>query len=182
MVQLIQGSTNLLAVVVALWIVQPLLLPLIGLAFVPLAVSALGGGREMYLLNAGWTPRERERNYLRGLLTDREPAKEVRAFELTRFLRSRYDRLYAAYLADLRGMLRRRALVGLGTSGLTGLVVVGLLMLLVFMVTDGRMTLAQAGAALAAVLMLGFTVPMMLMAAGQLYECGHPLWIPMAQR
>src|SRR5205814_8200826 len=108
LVQLIQGLTNIVAVGVAVWIVQPLLLPVIALAFLPLAMSALGAGREMYLLTAWWTPRERERTYLQGLLMQREPAKEIRAFDLGGFLRERYDRLYAAYLSTLRRMPRRQ--------------------------------------------------------------------------
>jgi len=50
--QLAQSATGLLAVTAALAIVNPLLLPLVFLAFVPMTISAAGSGRDMYLLPA----------------------------------------------------------------------------------------------------------------------------------
>jgi ATP-binding cassette subfamily B protein len=56
------------------------------------------------------TPNDRQRYYLQHLLLDRNPAKEVRAFQLAPFLRRRYERLYDEKIAELRGVARRRAL------------------------------------------------------------------------
>ena len=55
------------------------------------------------------TPNERKRNYVFGLFTQREYAKEIRAFGLAGYLRALYERLSNERLAELQKNLRQRA-------------------------------------------------------------------------
>ncbi len=83
--QIVTGLVGLLgaavaatAIVIALAALQPLLLPLVLLGFVPLWFVSTRNSRELYQFTRAMTPNDRERNYLRVLLTRRDTAKEVR--------------------------------------------------------------------------------------------------------
>ena len=53
----------------------------------PAWLAASRRGEAFYRFFWRWTPRDRERNYVAGLLSDRDAAKEVRAFGLAPYLR-----------------------------------------------------------------------------------------------
>jgi ABC-type multidrug transport system fused ATPase/permease subunit len=99
--------------------------------------------------------RGRERGYLAQILTERDPAKEVRAMGLAGFLRRRHDRLYDERIAELADVTRRQTrwalIAGLATSAVIG----ATLALLVALALDGRISLPAAGAAAGAMLLLG---------------------------
>jgi len=137
-----------IGIVAALAGLQPLLVPLVLVGYVPLWIASSRNSRDYYLFAFGMTPNDRRRAYLQHLLLDREPAKELRAFRLAPFLRARYDALYDERIAELRTVARRRAVrsvVGaLGSAGIAALAVGGLAWLYV----DGRMSLAATGASL----------------------------------
>jgi ATP-binding cassette, subfamily B, bacterial len=93
LIGLLGASVAATAIVIALATLQPLLLPLVLLGFVPLWFVSTRNSRDLYQFTRAMTPNDRERNYLRILLTRRDTAKEVRAFDTAAFLRKRYDRL-----------------------------------------------------------------------------------------
>jgi ATP-binding cassette subfamily B protein len=94
---------------VALLAVAPLLVPVALLALVPGWLASGRRGRAFHRFGMIMTPRDRERSYLAGLLSQREPAKEVRAFGLAGFLRARHDRLYDERIAHMRRVSREQA-------------------------------------------------------------------------
>jgi ATP-binding cassette, subfamily B, bacterial len=169
--QLIRGGVNMVGVAVALWLLQPLLIPLVILAFLPLALTVASSGRDFFLFSSWWTPQGRLRSYMQMLLMGKETAKEVRAFNLGGFLRRVYEQLYDEYMQELRKVTRTRLLRTVGSTGLAVVLVGALVTLLVWLVVNGSMGLAQAGAALTALIFLGFSLPQVLFAASQLYEC-----------
>lgn len=134
---------------VALLTIEPILVPLAAVAAVPpwLAARKNAEGRRMVVI--GNTPEERERAYLRQLLTTRDPAAEVRAFGLVDFLKERLrrvvDRIIERQRTEARSQAKRtllgQAFAGVGTA-LGGIAVLVLL-------ADGR--LAVAGAVTAAI-------------------------------
>ena len=67
--------------------------------------------RDLYQFTRAMTPNDRQRDYLRLLLTRRDTAKEVSAFDTAGFLRRRYDRLYDERILEL-ARLRGGAWVG----------------------------------------------------------------------
>ena len=81
------------------------------------------------------------------LLTERDPAKELRAFGLQNVLRDRWDDRYATYVAALRRQVVTRIKLSLLGTGLSALVAVGAGALLVVLVVADRMSIADAGAA-----------------------------------
>lgn len=166
-------SRNLLAlagVVVALLVLSPLLLAVSLLGFIPLWLATTRISRAVYEFMLEMTPNDRKRNYVLGLLTTRDPAKEVRAFGLAGYLRGVYERLSDERIARLRQHLRRRAgLSFLGSAG--SAVATGITFgLLIWLITSGHIGLAAAGAAALATLQLGNQVQGITTAGGQLYE------------
>jgi len=137
---------------------NPILLPLILISGVPLLFTSRAESRLEFRFNVEQTPRVRLRTYMTILLTGRDEAKEVRAFGLTRNLRGRFNTMYTTYLQELARHLRRRA--GLNLIGqLTAALVLGAtLLVLVWLIATGGLSVAEAGAALVAVRMLASQV------------------------
>ena|SRR5215218_9025464 len=112
---LVGGGIAAIAIVLALTSLQPWLLRIVVLGYVPLWIVTRTNTRVSYRFAFGMTPNDRRRNYLQSVLLGRDSAKEVRAFDLARFLRKRYDRLYDERIAELRA-LAAAVRFGLGGS------------------------------------------------------------------
>ena len=167
---LVGASVAAVGILAALTALQPLLLPLVAFGYIPLWIVAARNTRDLYGFMFRMTPNEREREYLRTILTRRGPAKEVRAFGIAAYLRSRYDRLYDQRIAELRALARRRTLrsllAGVSSAAVTALTVGGLAYLLV----SGRMGLAAVGAAVFGLYQLSGRLRSLHFSATALYE------------
>jgi ATP-binding cassette subfamily B protein len=167
---IVGSSFAAISLLVALAALQPLLLPFVVIGYVPLWIVASLNTRDLYEFTRGMTPNERQRYYLQNVLMGRNPAKEVRAFNLARFLRGRYDRLYDERIAELRSLARRRtgrSLIGsLASSGVT----VGTIGVLSYLYVSDRMSLAATGAAVFGLYQLASQLNGLHMSATSLYE------------
>ena len=167
---IVGSAVAAIGIILALAALQPLLVPFIVVGYVPLWVVASLNTRDLYRFTHEMTPNERQRHYLQNVLMGRNPAKEVRAFNLARFLRGRYDRLYDERISELRSLARRRtgrSLIGsLASSGVT-VATIGTLSYLY--VTD-RMSLAATGAAVFGLYQLAGQLRGLHMSATSLYE------------
>jgi ATP-binding cassette subfamily B protein len=167
---LLGATIGILGVTAALLALQPWLVPLVLVAAVPLLASAAKAGEVLFGFHRRMTQAERQRGYLYSLLTSKDPAKEVRAFSLASFLRARYEHLYDQHLAELRttAHTRLRLLAG-GTLGMATALTATIGTLL-WLALDRRLSLAEAGTAAGAVLVLGERLMTSVMSAGMLYE------------
>jgi ATP-binding cassette subfamily B protein len=105
--------------------IQPLLVVLGLLSVVPTFALQRRANRKIFDFWYSWTPLERERDYIRWLLSRPHSAKEMRAFQLTGHLLTRYRDLAQQNLAILARLYRaanRGAVVGavLGGVALAG--------------------------------------------------------------
>jgi ATP-binding cassette subfamily B protein len=116
------------------------------------------------------TERDRRRSYLFGLLSRRREAAEIRSFGLARFLQRQHDGLYDERIANLREVVGRRLRIGLAGQVLTSVLTMGAVAVLVWMVTSGRVTVAAAGAAAGALVLLGSRLASLVGGAASLYE------------
>ncbi len=157
-------------IVIALAALQPLLLPFVLLGYVPLWIVASRNSRDFYRFHHGMTPNERQRSYLTQVLTGRGAAKEVRSFQLARFLRGRYDRLYDERIAELRSLARRRTLRSLVGAVTSAVVTAGTVAMLAFLFVSDRMTLAATGAAVFGLYQLSGRLRGIHFSATSLYE------------
>jgi ATP-binding cassette, subfamily B, bacterial len=167
---IVGSSFAAVSILLALAALQPLLLPFVVIGYVPLWIVASLNTRDLYDFTRGMTPNERQRYYLQNVLMGRNPAKEVRAFNLARFLRGRYDRLYDERIAELRSLARRRtgrSLIGsLASSGVT----VATIGMLSYLYVSDRMSLAATGAAVFGLYQLASQLNGLHMSATSLYE------------
>jgi ATP-binding cassette subfamily B protein len=166
----IGGILGAAGLTVALFVIEPLVVPLLFASALPLWLVARQTGKLEFNFNFDQTPGERLRFYLVGTLIGREEAKELRAFELGQILRRRWERSYLDYLADLRVHVRRRLLLALGGTLATVVVTSAAFALLVSFVLSGRMGLADAGAAVLAIRLLGTRIEYIFRGVTALFE------------
>jgi ATP-binding cassette, subfamily B, bacterial len=152
----IGGAALIIAgVTVALAIIQPLLVPLVLLGFVPLLIATTKSSRELYDFAFGFAPHDRKLIYVDGLLTSQEAAAEVRAFSLYDFLIRFYDRYAGERLENVRRLadaeLKRSAAASAASAVIRG----GAFALLVYLLLSGHLRLASAAVAAIAIQVLG---------------------------
>ena len=166
------GVLTSVGIAVVLFILQPLLLPFVALAAIFPLIATILNSRQAYVFEYAMTPESRERQYLMELLTERQPAQEVRIFGSGPFLRQRYNALTAERLRRLRIFLGARlkvALLGSG-GGMIG-TAIGLVALIVLL-RDGQMTIATALTAALAMQQLGGRLAGLTASVGRLIESG----------
>lgn len=165
------GLLSTLGIAVVLGAIEPMFLPLLALAAIPLWLANQANSRATYRFAYGFTPADRERMYLQAVLTSKASAKEVRAFRLASFLRARFEKLWDQRLHELekvtRARLRRSLLAGTAFSAILASAVFGL----VWLVLDGRISVADAGVAAVAMQQLANQLRAINFGASKLYEC-----------
>jgi ATP-binding cassette subfamily B protein len=146
----IELVTNLIGLVAAagvLTVLHPALLPLLVLAVVPTGWAAVRSARLGYRTQLRMIAVRRRQRMLAYLLAAREPAPELRAFTVRRFLLAEVARLLAVSTGEqirVSGRQIRTHLVGQALGALvTGLTYT----VLVWLLLTGRMDLAVGGAA-----------------------------------
>ena len=118
----VQDAITVVAFAVGLLVYAPWLILLLAVALVPAFVGEAHFNALGYSLNYQWTPERRQLEYLRQTGASVETAKEVKIFNLHRFLVDRYRTLADRFYLANRSLARRRALWGtllaaLGTLG-----------------------------------------------------------------
>ncbi|PZF85499.1 ABC transporter ATP-binding protein [Jiangella anatolica] len=166
------GLAGCIGLSVAIVSFEPALLPILLLAGVPLFVSSRRESRLEFDFAVAQTPRLRLRQYLGLVQTGRDEAKEVRAYGLTGALRERFDAVYTAYADDLRTHLRRRTRLAVAGNLASAAFLAATLLALVWLVGQGRVTLAEAGAAIVAIRLLATQVGTLFKGAQQIFESG----------
>lgn len=175
--QMVTGFIGLLGTSVAvlgvggvLLSIEPLLLPLLLASSLPLWYAHKRNAAAYYRFAHGMAPSDRLRRYIATQLHMRDPAKEVRAFALAGYLRTRYERLYDKRVAWLRAVARERMLRSLWATVVASLFIVGALALIANLYKSDHLSLASAVTALVAMLQLRMSVHGMSTASGSLYE------------
>lgn len=172
LIGLIGGVAGSMGLSVAILMLEPVLLPLLLLAGVPLYLTSRRASRLEFDFTVAQTPRLRLRTYLGTVQTGRDEAKEVRAYGLAEALRERFDRVYDDYVAGLRRHLRRKTRVAVTGNALSAAFLAATLLALVWLVGRGRVSLAEAGAAIVAVRLLAQQVNTLFKGIQQIFESG----------
>ena len=161
------GTVGLLLVLLA---IDPLLVPILLLAGVPSVLLSRRASRLEFRFTTAMMPTFRAREYLRGVLTGRDEAKEIRAFGAESALRDRHDVRTHHFLRALRRHVRTRQLLALGMVGTTTLALVVSLGILVWFVSIGRIGLADAAAAALGIRLLSSRLEQMFGSVAGLQE------------
>ncbi|MGH8923533.1 MAG: ABC transporter ATP-binding protein [Acidimicrobiia bacterium] len=162
-------------VAVALFAIEPLLIPMVLIVLLPAWLAASRRGSEFWRFFWRMTPRDRERNYLGHLLGGRDEAKEVRAFGLGSFLLGRWNRLYDDRLTDLRQVARRQLRYSLLATAVIGLVLGTTVLLVAWLAASGQVSLSEAGIAVAGIAVIGARLTGAGYSAASLSEAGFYL-------
>ncbi|MCD9086881.1 ABC transporter ATP-binding protein [Stenotrophomonas sp. SY1] len=117
-----QDVITVISFAAGLVIYAPWLIALLAVALVPAFIGESHFNTLGYSLNFSWTPERRQLDYLRQVGASVETAKEVKIFNLHRFLIERYKLLAERFFLANRALARKRALWGtvlaaLGTLG-----------------------------------------------------------------
>ena len=166
----IGGVIALLALSVALLSFQPLFLVVVLVAYVPAWVASNRAGRLLHDFAVLQTERDRRRMYLFMVLTRREEAAEVRSYGLGRYLHGWHDRLYDQRIHDMREVVRRRLRLGVAGQLVSALVLPAAVAVLVWLISEGRTTVASAVASAGALVLLNGRLSSLVRSASQLYE------------
>jgi ATP-binding cassette subfamily B protein len=176
-VQMVNGLTaivgatfGIIGIGIALVIIQPVIVVLLALGFIPVWLASRRSSRVLHDYAVAQTERDRQRSYLFLVLTHRQLAAEIRAFSLVDYFRTRLDTLYDLRMVDMRRLAGRRLRFGLVGTALNGLLTVISMVFLVWLVTSGRLSVAAAGAAAGAILLLAQRVHGVGSNSGSLYE------------
>ena len=118
----VQDSITVIAFSAGLLVYAPWLIVLLAVALIPAFVGEAHFNALGYSLNFQWTPERRQLEYVRQMGASVETAKEVKIFNLHRFLITRYRELADKFFLANRGLARKRAFWGtlLATLGTLG--------------------------------------------------------------
>ena len=129
-------------------------------------------GQAMFGFHLRMTTVARARNYLYRLLTEKDPAKEIRAFGLADYLTARHTALYDQHMTELRKTTRKRFRIAIAsTLGLAAALGDGMAGLLA-LAMSGRLELAETATAAGALLILGERIMTTVNSVGDMYEAG----------
>ncbi|MGH3432031.1 MAG: ABC transporter ATP-binding protein, partial [Thermocrispum sp.] len=150
--------------------VEPLLVPLLLAAGLPAVLLARWASRTEFAFAHRLTGRYRRRNYLRQVLSQRTYAAEVRAFDASPRLRERHAEENIEITRALRAQVRRRMVIAALTTLGVATALTAALLVIVAQVRNGRIDLAEAGAAAIAVRLLSGQLTTMFTSVGGLLE------------
>lgn len=161
---------GVVGVIVALVSIEPLLIPLTAVVLIPAWLVASRRSEAFWRFFWHMTPRDRERQYIARLLSDRDSAKEVKGFGLARYFRARHNRLYDERIDELRRVARRQLFYSLMANVGTGLMLGLTLLLVAWLTLRGGVPIESAGMAVAGVAVVGARLTSAGYAAGSLSE------------
>ena len=127
-----------LGLIGAIAFVEPLVIPLILVSFIPFALIAKVAGRKEFQFATDRLLGDRLRDYLRTILIGRDEAKEVRAFGSGDAIRARWTVLYDEYIKLYAKQSRRRIMFTLALTATTIGVVGAWIALVVVLYKSGR--------------------------------------------
>ena len=118
----VQDVITVVTFAIGLLVYAPWLMLLLAVALIPAFVGEAHFNALGYSLNFAWTPERRQLEYVRQMGASVETAKEVKIFNLHRYLIAKYRELADTFFRANRALARRRAIWGtllatLGTAG-----------------------------------------------------------------
>jgi ATP-binding cassette subfamily B protein len=141
--QLASSTFMLGSIAVALYAVQPLLLPLLIIGAAPAVWLQARTATAVYQAQRQHTRRDRVRAHLQALLTGRDAAAEVRLFGSAGYLLTRWQQLRQERSDDIVGAERRRAWSGTIGGTCAGAAYAAGLILVAVLILRGQLTIGN---------------------------------------
>src|SRR6266508_1566498 len=108
LVMIVQESIAILSIWIAMVTIAPYIALALLLVIVPIWISGVRGGEHFFGFITRITHTDRGRSYLFGLLTSREAAKEIRAFNIAEYLSKRWRSSMGERVEALAETMRKR--------------------------------------------------------------------------
>ena len=144
---------GIVAAASVLSVLYPLLVPLLVVAVVPGGVATLVSTRRRNLSRQRWINQQRQQARLTSLMTDTDPAEEVRMHDVGPLLMKHYGRLADANEAEQSRLARADAKTTLISRSIAGITTGLIYLLLGILLWRGQVPLATAGTAVLAIRM-----------------------------
>jgi len=144
MTNLLAGFVNLLAVTVAVIVINPLLLAALLVATLPNSYAALRAGHLRYASYLAGSVRRRRLWVLQRQMAERESAPELRSYGLRDFLLGQHDKVMDAQTREDLALARRVTTTTSVGAVITGLGLGGVWLLLGVLWWNGRIPLSAA--------------------------------------
>jgi ATP-binding cassette subfamily B protein len=170
LLQLTSSVVGVAGLLLAMLALQPVLVPFVVLAYVPVWVATIRNSRTSHRFGWRMTPSDRKRQYLGMALAAKYFAQELRAFDAAGHLRSRYDALYDERIERFRTVTRQRLRQSLTASLASSVLSGASVALLVALLLSGRITVASAVAAAVAIQQLGGRLSAIAQSGAGLFE------------
>jgi ATP-binding cassette, subfamily B, bacterial len=172
LIGIIGGCAGAIGVAVAIIAIQPLLLPLLLVSGIPLWLTGRLQSKREFRFVVSQTPMLRLRNYLLQVLSERAPAKELRAFGFGPAVRRRFDVAYDSYMQALRRHVRYRSMVAFVGSLVSAAILGVAIGALVWMVGRGQISLTGSLTAIVGIRLMGSMITAIFSSAQQIFESG----------
>ena len=150
---LVTAVAGIAAAASVLSVLHPLLVPLLVLAVVPGGVATLVSTRRRNLSRQRWINQQRQQARLTQLMTDTDPAEEIRLHDVGPLLMEHYGRLADANEAEQTRLARADARTTLISGSISGTTTGLIYLLLGVLLWNGQVPLATAGTAVLAIRM-----------------------------
>ncbi|MEU6431027.1 ABC transporter ATP-binding protein [Microbispora sp. NPDC046973] len=167
-----QSLFTLIGIWVALLSVNVWIALVAAAVVVPIWIGGVRGGEQHFDFVRRVTPTDRNRNYLFDLLTAREPAKEIRAFNIAGYLSHRWHTTMNQRLTLMLGMLRKRFRSQLIASIGSNAVVAATAGILIALNLSGVLTLAETATVAGMLLLLSQRLQDTVMGTNEFFESG----------
>ena len=169
LVTIISTLVVTVGVLVVLITVAPVLVPIALLGYVPITLVNVRNNRARYQLEVEQTELLRNRSYLEFVLTDRNEAKEIRAYDVAPTFRRWHAELWDIRMAQLRSLARRRLTMTTLGSFVTTAVLIATLSFALILAGRGSITIGDAAVAIVGLQQLSSQ----LQAAGSAFGSVH---------
>jgi ATP-binding cassette subfamily B protein len=140
--------------IILVWVDALVVLPL-AVAAVPALACSVAASRAEYRYNRTVQPVRQRLAYLRELMEYKDHASEIRAFQATDHLRAKHELLADQHGRMLAAVVRLQRRFGVLGAVVSGLGLLGVVLVLARQIQVGAVTVAAAGAAVVAARLLG---------------------------
>ena len=171
-VSMLVGAAGVGASVSVLWVLSPVLLPLLLVAAVPDGWAAVRIAKMRYLTSYELAVTRRRKLILADLMADRRASAEVRSFNMRDFLLRSYDVLASYERAVRLRVARRQSLVTLAGDVAGGAALGLVFLVLALLLNTGWIGLPVAGTAVLAIRSATSSLSGLLVAVNQCSESG----------
>lgn len=141
--QILSGLISITSFLIYLIKINWLLVLLSIVTFIPIIIIQLYFGRKSYKLFIKQTQSNREANYHEFLLTNRQPVKEIKLFQLSPFLVKRWAKIFKRNSNEKLFQLKHQQIAQIFTDILTGLLYLSSALLIIEMIRNGRIYIGQ---------------------------------------